>query len=639
MNNIKKKLLSLILAAGMTASMLPASVFAENEKIQSEKISMTELNKLRARPSEYDEKYEAATLEEVMTELCGNYVFLNSHDVSYHSGSFSCIGDNGKIHKIDSYYTETVVKVKEDTSLPVEEIMSEAVDMGIKKPEINKDGDLYRITVTAPYQNDEENAMKFLLNKLADCDNVVSVKEHLAIYEDTANHVSLEGVYVGKTKLSDETMGELLLKLAPLGAKEDTSSYTLDRLRKTGYRYNFVFDYDLINKMNDKSAIYDLYKYLDESGLSYSTLSYQTCLAMAEPEVYFCSKEYPLGKKYDVVKKPSYPTGEEEAQGEDLSQLNFKLNNPDEELEAAYKSATLDEVFDKLCGNHVDLSSHYGSELFSAVGQKQLFKIDESGRIHIIYVRGAETVVKVKEDTELPLKDLLADIKVDGYNSLSISRQDNIYRIKNSPSKEIMDKIIEKLRTYGNVISIDEHFAVYEDTKNYSGFSSENSIYIEGKDIPEEELLEKLAAFDPSELTDDTYIDYLLKNDSELVFRIGENRQDDPTEYYKAVKYLADNNIGYRIPSTITELAVLKAEVFYCNRPCLINGMEGDANADGQLDMSDAVMIMQSLANPNKYGVKAAKGITAQGIKNGDADNNGLTTNDALEVQKKLLGL
>lgn len=54
--------------------------------------------------------------------------------------------------------------------------------------------------------------------------------------------------------------------------------------------------------------------------------------------------------------------------------------------------------------------------------------------------------------------------------------------------------------------------------------------------------------------------------------------------------------------------------------------------------MSDAVMIRRSLANPNKCCVKAANVITAQGIKNGDTDNNGLTTNDALEVQKKLLG-
>jgi hypothetical protein len=43
---------------------------------------------------------------------------------------------------------------------------------------------------------------------------------------------------------------------------------------------------------------------------------------------------------------------------------------------------------------------------------------------------------------------------------------------------------------------------------------------------------------------------------------------------------------------------------------------------------------MQSLANPNKYDVKTANVITARSIKNGDADNNGLTTNDALKYRK-----
>ena len=33
------------------------------------------------------------------------------------------------------------------------------------------------------------------------------------------------------------------------------------------------------------------------------------------------------------------------------------------------------------------------------------------------------------------------------------------------------------------------------------------------------------------------------------------------------------------------------------------DNLYGDANCDGIVDMSDAVLIMQSLANPNKYGV------------------------------------
>jgi beta-galactosidase len=68
----------------------------------------------------------------------------------------------------------------------------------------------------------------------------------------------------------------------------------------------------------------------------------------------------------------------------------------------------------------------------------------------------------------------------------------------------------------------------------------------------------------------------------------------------------------------------------------------GDANCDGDVDMSDAVLIMQSLANPNKYGINGTdkNHITEQGQLNGDVDSSagGITSNDALRIQEYLLG-
>ena len=32
--------------------------------------------------------------------------------------------------------------------------------------------------------------------------------------------------------------------------------------------------------------------------------------------------------------------------------------------------------------------------------------------------------------------------------------------------------------------------------------------------------------------------------------------------------------------------------------------IKGDVNFDNEVDMADAVMIMQALANPNKYGIE-----------------------------------
>ena len=69
--------------------------------------------------------------------------------------------------------------------------------------------------------------------------------------------------------------------------------------------------------------------------------------------------------------------------------------------------------------------------------------------------------------------------------------------------------------------------------------------------------------------------------------------------------------------------------------------VKGDANCDGDVDMADAVLIMQALANPNKYGENgtAENHLTAQGKENGDLDGDGLTVGDAQAIQKKLLNI
>lgn len=59
------------------------------------------------------------------------------------------------------------------------------------------------------------------------------------------------------------------------------------------------------------------------------------------------------------------------------------------------------------------------------------------------------------------------------------------------------------------------------------------------------------------------------------------------------------------------------------------NSVAGDANNDGNTDIADAVLIMQHLANPEKYP------ITYQGAFNADiVGDDGVTGLDALEIQK-----
>ena len=62
-------------------------------------------------------------------------------------------------------------------------------------------------------------------------------------------------------------------------------------------------------------------------------------------------------------------------------------------------------------------------------------------------------------------------------------------------------------------------------------------------------------------------------------------------------------------------------------------GVAGDANLDGIVNMGDAVLIMQSLANPDTYH------LTDQGLANADVYKNGsgITGHDAVAIQKFLL--
>lgn len=68
----------------------------------------------------------------------------------------------------------------------------------------------------------------------------------------------------------------------------------------------------------------------------------------------------------------------------------------------------------------------------------------------------------------------------------------------------------------------------------------------------------------------------------------------------------------------------------------------GDANRDGTVDLSDAILIRQVAANPGKYGADGTDGnrITAQGLANADVDGvAGVDTNDAQRIQRWLLEL
>lgn len=67
----------------------------------------------------------------------------------------------------------------------------------------------------------------------------------------------------------------------------------------------------------------------------------------------------------------------------------------------------------------------------------------------------------------------------------------------------------------------------------------------------------------------------------------------------------------------------------------------GDANCDDEVNISDAVLIMQSTANPNKYSLYGTHEthLTKNGMRNADVNGGGVTNSDACEIQCRLLGL
>lgn len=69
----------------------------------------------------------------------------------------------------------------------------------------------------------------------------------------------------------------------------------------------------------------------------------------------------------------------------------------------------------------------------------------------------------------------------------------------------------------------------------------------------------------------------------------------------------------------------------------------GDANCDGEISLADAVLILQYVANPDKFGIDGSdkNHMTKAGKENADCNlsRDGITSADALSVQKYLIKL
>lgn len=128
--------------------------------------------------------------------------------------------------------------------------------------------------------------------------------------------------------------------------------------------------------------------------------------------------------------------------------------------------------------------------------------------------------------------------------------------------------------------------------------------------------------------------EFKIENKSSKL-KIGGGNLEEKPDY---ITYLVGNGAAFDIRIQNIEWLLQEDVSFIINDE---NSVRGDANCDGAVDMADAVLIMQALANPNKYGLEgtAEHHLTEQGKRNGDMNDDGLTVGDAQAIQMKLLGL
>ena len=298
----------------------------------------------------------------------------------------------------------------------------------------------------------------------------------------------------------------------------------------------------------------------------------------------------------------------------DLRDFYEEIKEYSEEASAKYRKMTVDEVYKDILGNYVMLSAE------SENLRDHLLVMDENAKLHGMIKIQTETCVKVKSGTELP------DIP----SSVRYWVNEDVYILKSDDMNEV-NKYVGSIKNNENVLAIDNHYGVYEDTVN--------DFRIEGFRYDGDELTEEFFAAYPH-LGLKTNESDTKDNRHSIYCKIDKNAE--PSDIFDEMVSLKKAVSGIEPVFTQTEVALITPVMYYCsycNAPMLINGLDGDANIDGDMDIADAVMIMQSLANPDKYGVNKEKGITYQGIKNADTNKDGITNIDALNIQRKLLKL
>ena len=252
--------------------------------------------------------------------------------------------------------------------------------------------------------------------------------------------------------------------------------------------------------------------------------------------------------------------------------------------------------------------------------------------------------VSQKEWQKFVVDDLAKNILDKGVDGLFVDNCDVYYNFKNDDIYSGVTEILKGFKKYGTYVIINGGDTYIEE---YAKRSKELDTVMDA--VNQETVFSAInwenESFSENAAEEREYFkDYckLVSSYGKDVYLLEYTKSSSLIESIK--KYCTENGYTYYASSTldlVTPGQKIGSQLLTGNSSDDKSTLKGDANMDKTVDLSDVVLIMQALANPNKYGLNGTDKthITEQGAANADTDGDGLTVNDALAIQRMLLGL
>lgn len=225
----------------------------------------------------------------------------------------------------------------------------------------------------------------------------------------------------------------------------------------------------------------------------------------------------------------------------DLRDFYEEMKEYSEEAAAKYSSTTADEVYKHILGNYVILSNESGNK------RDHLLVMDENAKLHGMVKIQTETCVKVKSGTEL------TDIP----SAVRYRIKEDEYILK-SDDMNAVNEYVGTIKNNGNVLAIDDHYGIYEDTIN--------NFMLDG------------FRYDGDELTEEFFADYphLGLKSKEIDTKYGTHsmycqidKNAEPGDIFKEMVKLKEAVSGIDAVFIQTEAWLETPVMYYCNSPVL----------------------------------------------------------------------